>query len=353
MASRWCRKLKRFTIFVMVAIVVFITAKQLAISSSKATVTTSLTERLQISSKLFQKQLETISQSEHRATNSSSPRGERGIRNDEPQSPPRRRFPHIFIIGFGKAGTRALYDMLRMHPNVAGPTPEMRFFSEFYAKGIDWYIGQMPVTTSNVKTAEKSPRYIIEWSAPNRLKKAMTSQNQTRAKFVVVFRDPFTRSVSEYVEWQLYRSKRRAERLPPYEQIAIKNGKADALCPPINTSIYVDHVKNWLKYFPASDMCYVSGDALVANPYPEVKKLEACLGLPNWFKPSNFYFNPTRRFYCLKPDNKPVQCLNKSKGRTHPDISKDVENKLRHFFGDYNERLYQITGRNFGWKVGE
>ena len=50
-----------------------------------------------------------------------------------------KHLPQAIIIGVKKAGTRALLEYLRMHPNVEAPGPEPHFFDKNYDKGLKWY----------------------------------------------------------------------------------------------------------------------------------------------------------------------------------------------------------------------
>ncbi|KAH8036950.1 hypothetical protein HPB51_007619 [Rhipicephalus microplus] len=50
-----------------------------------------------------------------------------------------RRLPKALIIGVKKAGTRALLEFLRLHPDVRATGPETHFFDRHYSKGIEWY----------------------------------------------------------------------------------------------------------------------------------------------------------------------------------------------------------------------
>ena len=135
-----------------------------------------------------------------------------------------QRFPHIIIIGFGKSGTRALYQMLLMHPDVVGPSNELRFFSNDlkYKQGIHAYIKLMPATTETQKTIEKSPDYIIKPKTAGRLKKAVDHCHRGEIKFIVVLREPFERAVSEYVEWKLYLKYHMGKTLRNFETLSIK-----------------------------------------------------------------------------------------------------------------------------------
>ena len=50
-----------------------------------------------------------------------------------------KHLPQALIIGVKKAGTRALLEYLRMHPDVVAPGPEPHFFDKNYDKGLKWY----------------------------------------------------------------------------------------------------------------------------------------------------------------------------------------------------------------------
>ena len=50
-----------------------------------------------------------------------------------------KKLPEAIIIGVKKAGTRALLEFLRIHPDVRAPGPEPHFFDRNYDKGLEWY----------------------------------------------------------------------------------------------------------------------------------------------------------------------------------------------------------------------
>lgn len=45
----------------------------------------------------------------------------------------------VIIIGAKKAGTRALLEFLRVHPDVQAVGPEVHFFDKNYHRGFEWY----------------------------------------------------------------------------------------------------------------------------------------------------------------------------------------------------------------------
>ena len=180
-----------------------------------------------------------------------------------------KRFPHVMIIGFGKAGTKALYEALKLHPQLSGPYKEKRFFSQHYSMGLENYLKSLPDPPRGGFNSEKSPDYIIVPAAPRRIKLAasIAGVSLQRIKFIVVLRDPIDRAMSEYLEWSIQRKLLNRPRLPPFEAMVIDSeGSVDASQPFLNASCYAYHITNWLKYFSKEQMCYVDGDVFVSDP---------------------------------------------------------------------------------------
>jgi len=126
--------------------------------------------------------------------------------------------------------------------------------------------------------------------------------------------------------------------------------------------MYDVHLTRWLRYFSINQFHFIGAESLVSNPAEELEKVENFLGLRNKLTKDLFYFNASRGFYCMcinqrkweaNPDREITpegKCLTSSKGRPHPSIDPYVLKKLREFFRPHNERLYRMTGINFGWK---
>lgn len=104
----------------------------------------------------------------------------------------------------------------------------------------------------------------------------------------------------------------------------------------------------WLEIFPRDQILIVNGDRLIEDPVSEVIRIEKFLGLEPKITPDNFYFNQTKGFYCMKT-NGSERCLHESKGRKHPRVDPIVVSKLRKFFNDHNQKLYDIIGEDMGW----
>ena len=258
----------------------------------------------------------------------------------------KEKFPHFMIVGFGKAGTRALYDALRLHPQLDGPEKEERFFSNKYDRGLGTYLSSFPTRPLGGFLIEKSPDYILRRQVRRRIVKAaeQVGRNIEDLIFVVVTRNPIDRAMSEYLEWRVQRKVSKSPPLPAFDEMVLnENGVLQTQQPFINASCYEYHIREWLRVFSEHQMCYVDGDAFVTSPLQQMQKLENCMGLEHFFSARNFVFNEKRGFYCFQKDAD-MQCMGGAKGRPHPPISTEVRTRLTEYFQQCNSHLSQYTG---------
>ena len=260
----------------------------------------------------------------------------------------RKRFPRIMIIGFGKTGTRALFELLKLRPDIRGPKVEKRFFSDHYEKGLRSYLYSLPEASQDGWVIEKSPDYIIDDYVPFRISTSASvlKIKPETLKFIVVLRDPIDRAMSEYLEWKVARK----GKLPPFHSmVMLKNGSLNNNQPFIRASNYTRYIKRWFEYFDKNQTCFVDGDRFSKDPYLEAHILEQCLGIKPYFAKNNFIYNSKRGFYCFTSSQQQLLCMNRSKGRKHPVIPPVVFEKLqKHYFPVYNE-IFDLTGRQMQW----
>nr|XP_019568088.1 PREDICTED: heparan sulfate glucosamine 3-O-sulfotransferase 3B1 [Rhinolophus sinicus] len=255
-----------------------------------------------------------------------------------------KQLPQAIIIGVKKGGTRALLEFLRVHPDVRAVGAEPHFFDRSYDKGLAWYRDLMPRTLEGQITMEKTPSYFVTREAPARIS-AMSKDT----KLIVVVRDPVTRAISDYTQTLSKRPD-----IPTFESLTFKNrttGLIDTSWSAIQIGIYAKHLEHWLRHFPIGQMLFVSGERLISDPAGELGRVQDFLGLKRIITDKHFYFNKTKGFPCLKKaegSSKP-HCLGKTKGRTHPEIDREVVQRLREFYRPFNLKFYQMTGHDFGW----
>ncbi|KAJ8932422.1 hypothetical protein NQ314_014679 [Rhamnusium bicolor] len=258
---------------------------------------------------------------------------------------PERQLPSALIIGVKKGGTRALLEFIRIHPDVRAAGSEVHFFDKNYMRGFQWYRNHMPATLEGQLTIEKTPSYFITKEAPRRVQLMNPS-----TKLLVVVRDPVTRAISDYAQ-----AVSKKDDMKPFEQLVFVNGSVGSIIDtswgPIKLGIYSRYLSRWLKFFPLSQLLFVSGERLVIDPAIELKRVQDFLGLKRVVTEKHFYFNSTKGFPCLfkSEGHSAPHCLGKTKGRSHPYVNPVVLQRLRDFYRPFNNHFYQMTGINFGW----
>ncbi|KAA8584041.1 hypothetical protein FQN60_015249 [Etheostoma spectabile] len=270
------------------------------------------------------------------------------VSGDVPSSPPpgtSKRAPHSIIIGVRKGGTRALLEMLDIHPEVAAAATEVHFFDwdENYAKGFEWYRDLMPYSYPNQITVEKTPGYFTSALAPERIC-AMNSS----IKLLLILRDPSERVISDYTQVYFNRLENHKP-VQAIENLLVRNGALNIRYKAIQRSLYDVHMRNWLRHFPLEQIHIVDGDALIRDPLPELQKVERFLNLPPRIVSSNFYFNQTKGFYCIRSDGR-ERCLHESKGRPHPAVNSTVLQQLRTYLQEHNRTFFRLVKRTFDWQ---
>jgi len=257
----------------------------------------------------------------------------------------KRRLPQCLIIGARKAGTRALLTFLDLHPQIQTAKNEVHFFDDddVFAEGYEWYRKKMPYSFPGQITMEKTPAYFTEDVVPERVKQMNTSM-----KMLLIVRDPVERTISDYVQIRANKEAKNKS-YPPFEELAMtEDGEVDKTYTAVRRSLYVRHMAKWLRQFPRSQFLIVSGEGLIEDPVPHIKRIEEFLGIDHRITDQNFFFNETRGFYCIRNETF-EKCLAASKGRPHPKVDTVVMKKLRAFFRPWNEKFYEMVQQNFGW----
>ncbi|XP_072520803.1 heparan sulfate (glucosamine) 3-O-sulfotransferase 1-like 2 [Salminus brasiliensis] len=261
-----------------------------------------------------------------------------------PNATASRRMPGAIIIGVRKGGTRALLEMLNLHPDIEVAKAEVHYFNldENFRKGLDWYRAQMPLTLPGQVTVEKTPGYFTAPLAPSR----MWSTNPA-VKLLLIVRDPAERLVSDYTQ-VLHNRLQQNKPYQPLEELLLRKGRINPSYKALQRSLYHQHLARWLELFPREQIHIVDGEALIRDPFPELQKAEKFLELPPRITQDNFYFNTTKGFYCLLSEGHD-KCLDESKGRPHAPLSNEVFQKLCRYLWVPNQIFFRMVGRTFKW----
>uniref|UniRef100_A0A8C8DLM1 Sulfotransferase n=1 Tax=Oryzias sinensis TaxID=183150 RepID=A0A8C8DLM1_9TELE len=242
------------------------------------------------------------------------------ISEEVTSSPPpgtKKQIPQSIIIGVRKGGTRALLEMLDIHPDVAAAATEI--------------------------TIEKTPGYFTSALAPERIR-AMNSS----IKLLLILRDPTERVISDYTQVYFNRLENHKP-VQAIENLLVRNGALNTRYKAIQRSMYDIHMRNWLQHFSLEQIHIVDGNALIQDPLPELQKVERFLNLPPRIISSNFYFNQTKGFYCIRSDGR-ERCLHESKGRPHPTVNSTVLQQLRSYLHEHNRTFFRLVKRTFDWQ---
>ncbi|KAL1490742.1 hypothetical protein ABEB36_013390 [Hypothenemus hampei] len=262
-----------------------------------------------------------------------------------------KRLPQAIIMGVRKCGTRALLEMLHLHPKVQKAAGEVHFFDrdENYNKGLEWYRMQMPHSYFGQMTIEKSPSYFVTPEVPERIR-AMNAS----IKLLLIVREPVTRAISDYTQLRANAATSSPTTLPTaspksFEQLVLHpNGSVNEGYRPLAISAYHHYLHRWLEVFPREQILIVNGDMLIEDPVPQLQKIEQFLGLEPKIGNHNFYFNETKGFFCWRNETS-NRCLRETKGRKHPRVAPHVVSKLRGYFVEHNQKFYELIGEDLGW----
>jgi hypothetical protein len=247
--------------------------------------------------------------------------------------------PDFIIIGAQKCGTSSMFRLLKKHPDIYLPKKkELDFFDEFYAKGMAFYLSyfnhdKMP--NSPFYTGEASPFYFFHPLAASRIQ-----FHFPKIKLILLLRNPINRTYSHY---QHQRRKGR---------ISISFEHAIQLEPEI-----LKHKKE--AYFDEenhSDLIYRRFSFLARSRYSEQ--------LPLWyqhfandqiliFKSEDYFKDPTGtfqqvfEFLGLSPFD--IVLKKEHSVSDYPPMKPETRNQLQEYFKPFNQELYKLTGRDFGW----
>ncbi|XP_076087136.1 heparan sulfate glucosamine 3-O-sulfotransferase 1-like isoform X1 [Mytilus galloprovincialis] len=268
------------------------------------------------------------------------------ILSDNDYNMPRHRLPHCIIIGMRKGGTRALLQFLNLHPNIQVSSKEVHYFdrNEHFFQGISWYRKNLPLSYGDQITIEKTPGYFHSDKSPERIFR----MNST-IKLILLVRDPIERAMSDHLQLMDKRSRMNLETTSFEEKVLKDNGDVNDNYKPIQRSVYYQFMRHWLRFFQLEQIMIVDGKNLTKNPFEVAQKVESFLGLEHRISKDSFVFDRTKGFFCIKNETTGHKCLNRTKGRKHPEVDEEVLAKLKEYFEPYNKIFFEQIGQKFDW----
>ena len=220
---------------------------------------------------------------------------------------------------------------------------------------------QLPYAYDYQITIEKTPGYFRTVEAPKRVFEMNPS-----IKLILIVRNPVTRIVSHFThlltkELPYDPNKYESESKFFEDLVFYKNGSVKIKDKDFDTikfkttliydSLYSIHLENWLQYFPINQIHVVDGEEFIKNPFKEIKKVEEFLGLSPFINENDFIYNPNKKFYCFKRKNNKnsMKCLQKSKGRVHPEIESNLLEKLKEFLKPFDQKFFFLIQQKPFW----
>ena len=195
-----------------------------------------------------------------------------------------RLLPDFLIIGGQRCGTSSLYYYLTEHPNITPAfTKEPHYFDEQFAKGPDWYRTQFPTVLQkqycksllgrDLLTGEGTPYYLLYPHAARRAYEVVP-----RVKLIALLRNPVERAYSQYwIEKQAGFEEWSFEDAVMHEQERLA-GEHEKMLQDENyyshsfrhfsyltRGIYIDQLKNWMRFFPREQMLTLKSEDLYSN----------------------------------------------------------------------------------------
>ena len=238
-----------------------------------------------------------------------------------------------------------------MHPRVVCKRLEVHFFDRNYNLGLEWYRKQMPVSYSDQIIIEKTPDYFHHEHIPE-----LVFKMNPNTKLLVIVRNPVVRAISEFTkikarEGFIFDSKTYNSASKLFEETVFdQNGNVDPNNYYIKCGLYVEHLKNWLKYFPIEQIYIADGEKIATDPYSVIVEVEKFLGLDSFIRKENFVFSKNHRFVCVQESyNSKPKCQNETNRREHPFIPEFIQNTIKDFYKKYDQELFEMLNKEPFW----
>jgi hypothetical protein len=258
-----------------------------------------------------------------------------------------RVLPDFVILGAQRGGTTTLYHYLVRHPQVLGAVSdkEVHHFDLRAATGMDGYRKAFPTRMSvrmherraggPVAVGEASPYYLFHPAVPRRMHEALPD-----ARLIALLRDPVERAWSQYrhevelgYEHLLFEEAldREEERLAGEEERLLAHIDGVSFGHQHHSYVargrYAEQIERWWEVFPKDRLLLLRSEDMFADPLRTFATVTDFLGLRR-VRPSGWKAYNATASGVLDPA---------------------VRARLEAAFRPWNERLSEMTGRDWGW----
>lgn len=256
-----------------------------------------------------------------------------------------RMLPDFIIIGAQKGGTTSLCSHLFQHPQIlAARRKEIHFFdAPEFAHGLGWYRAHFPLelkrrsgrANARAITGEASPFYLFHPHAHQRVFDVVP-----QVKLIVMLRDPVDRALSHYNhQVRKGREPLEFEQAIRAEDERLAGEKARMLADDsyyshnywaysyLARGRYAEQIDTWRSVFPAEQMLIINSEEFFRDPRTQFGETLDFLGL----------------------DHFDLGAYGKQNAGRYDSIPAQLRHDLMLEFKPHNERVYALTGRDFGW----
>lgn len=248
--------------------------------------------------------------------------------------------PDFIIIGAQKCGTTTLFQHLRKHPETHLPKKqkELHFFDSRYVEGLDWYLhhfNRAGMPSVPFCAGEASPYYFFHPLVPERIFNTFPG-----IKLILLLRDPVSRSYSQYHHMKRHgRISLSFEHCVKLESEILK-GRKEAFFTEkdhsdpmyrrfsfLARSRYAEQLAGWYTFFPKEQILIIRSEDYFCNQANTFREV----------------------FDFLELTPCAIKLSRKHKPSDYPPMKEETRLKLQEYFEPFNQDLYKLTGRDFGW----
>ncbi|MGB3533301.1 MAG: sulfotransferase [Microcoleaceae cyanobacterium] len=194
------------------------------------------------------------------------------------------QLPHFAIVGAAKAGTTALNRYLSQHPQIyMCPLKEPHFFSSdlMYERGLEWYKGLYADAEPGQICGEASTSYTF-WPISSKTARRLY-ETLPHFKIIYILREPVARVEAECLQMLKYSRYVLGDTSLPYsvdELLRYLRSEDNSTgLNPIETSEYIRHVEEYLKFFQREQLLVIFQKDLQDSTDKVMARIKEFLGL--------------------------------------------------------------------------